>query len=232
MTSTPLPMSKYQSYNFINNAISNIDFIFSISFSVLLAVIGNDMRTRTDDIQDYLINLGTKKVVTTPFGAGVVFKCTYPMSVDISSEGGTYTVHGASVVDTYSAIGSLAAGFQMVLNNGDDPSFTLGTIVDLAVTWTVTSMPTLTFYLDSCTVTHGATTIGIVKEGCYASELDVKHESSLQAFSYKVFKGVGEASSTQTIECTINICETNNCGIPTANQCPSAGDDGFYGYTI
>ena len=52
----------------------------------------------------------------------------------------------------------------MVLNNGEDPSFTLGTIVDLAVTWTVTSMPKLTFYLDSCTVTHCATTIGIVKE--------------------------------------------------------------------
>ena len=141
-------------------------------------------------------------------------------------------MHDAAVIDTYSATGSLAAGFQMVLNDGEDPSFILGSIVNLAVTWTVSNIPTLTFYLDSCFVTHGATVIDIVQGGCYAAALDVEHEASLQAFSYKVFKGVGETTSTQTIECTINICEASTCQLPTVNQCPATGDASYYGYTV
>ena len=169
-------------------------------------------------------------MVTTPFGAGVIFQCIYPLTVEISSE--DFTVSGASVVDTYSATGSLASGFEMVLNGGADPSFILGSVLPIAITWSITALPTLTFYLDQCTVTHGATTIQVVKGGCYAAELDVTHETSLQEFSYKVFKGVGETSTTQTIECTVNICEASTCPVPTISTCPSAGDDSFYGYTI
>ena len=188
------------------------------------------MKTRQDDIQDYLINLGSKSVVTTPFGAGIVFQCTYPLSVDISSE--NYAVVGASVVDTYSATGSLAAGFDMILNNGEDPSFLLGSIVQLGITWTVSSLPLLTYYLDHCSVTHGATEIDIVKGGCYASGLKVEPETSMQEFSYKVFKAVGETSDEQMIKCTVIICEKTQCQFPTLAQCPASGDDVLYGYTV
>lgn len=46
-------------------------------------------------------------LVTTPFGAGVIFECTYPLTVDIANEDGQYTVHGASVLDVYTANRSL-----------------------------------------------------------------------------------------------------------------------------
>ena len=153
------------------------------------------------------------------------------MSVEVSS-GATYTVHDAAILDTYAGTGSLADGFQMVLNNGEDPSFILGSNVQLAITWTVSNIATLTFFLDHCTVTHGTTEISVVKGGCYAAELDVKHETTLQAFSFMVFKGVGETTSTQTIECTVNICAMDQCQIPTVDQCPSDGDDSFYGFTV
>lgn len=192
------------------------------------------MKTRTmgdDDIQDFLINLGSKSVETTPFGAGVIFQCIYPLTVDISSE--AYTVHGASMIDTFSQIGSLAGGFEMSLNNGDDPSFILGSILPVAITWTINNLVnTLTFYLEECTVTHGSTTIMIVQGGCYAAELDVEKDASLQAFSYKVFKGVGETSSNQSIECSIQICESSQCVIPVQAQCPATGDDAFYRYQV
>lgn len=200
----------------------------------MFAIVGNDMKTRTmgdDDIQDYLINLGSKSVETTPFGAGIIFQCIYPLTVDVSSEG--YTVHGASMIDVYTQIGSLAGGFEMSLNNGEDPSFILGSVLPVAITWTINSMVnTLTFFLEECTVTHGSTTIKIIKEGCYAAELDVIKETSLQAFSYKVFKGVGETSTSQSLECTVSICEKTNCQRPSVGQCPSTGDDVFYRYQL
>ena len=203
--------------------------------SILYAIVGDNMNTRSDDnIEDHLIKLGAKTVVTTPFGAGVIFECTYPLTVDISNEDGQYTVHGASVIDVYTAYGSLSSGFEMELNNGDDPTFILGSILPVQITWTINAMfQTLTFYLDHCTVTHGSTTIQIVQGGCYAAELDVVKEASLQGFTYKVFKGVGETTSNQEIECSVNICERNNCGMPTSNsQCPTLGDNAFYRYEM
>ena len=197
-------------------------------------MVGDAMRTRTDNIEDHLINLGSKSVSRQPFGAGVIFECTYPLTVDISSEDGKYTVHGASVIDTFTAYGSLSSGFEMILNEGNDPSFILGSILPVEITWTINSMfPTLQFYLDSCTVTHGATAIDIIQDGCYATELNVEKEVNLQGFSYKVFKGVGETSTNQAIECSVTICEQSSCGMPTSNsQCPATGDDAFYKYEI
>lgn len=193
------------------------------------------MKTRSDDVQDNIIDLGTLSVVTTPFGAAVDFSCTYSMTIDVASQ--DYTVTGASVVDTLSGVGSLAAGFTMTLDNGGSPAFLLGSNMPVAITWSVTALSNLQFYLETCTVIHGTTTIKVVKDGCYSATLGVEATtpvtSAEKGFSYQIFKGVGETDPAQTIRCSVNLCEVGKCNNPTAdNQCPAAGDDATYGYKI
>ena len=193
------------------------------------------MKTRTDDVQDNVIELGSLSVVTTPFGAAVVFTCTYSTQIDVASE--DFTVTGASVFDSFTGVGSLAAGFTMILNNDESPVLMLGAQMPVAITWSVTAVSMLQFYLNTCTVSHGTATIAVVKEGCYAEKLGVaaiKTDSlAEQGFSYQIFKGVGQTEATQRIKCSINICEVGQCNNPTANdQCPATGDDAFYLYKI
>ena len=212
-------------------SISEITSIFRVTFSINFAIIGNEMKARSDDVQDNVITLGSQSVVTTPFGAAVIFSCTYPMTVDVASK--DYTVTGASVVDTINGSGSLAAGFTMTLNNGDATAFLLGANMPVEVIWSVTALSTLQFYLNECTVTHGTTPIKIVKNGCYSDKLAVVPNAANQGFSYPVFKGVGETDPEQTISCSVNICEVGQCQNPTEdNQCPGDGDDYFYVYKV
>ena len=189
------------------------------------------MNTRSDDIQDNLIALGSQSVVTTPFGAAIIFTCTYPTSIDVASE--DYTAVGASVIDTFSATGSLAAGFSMLLNNGNPTTFLLGNVVAVDIIWSIKALSTLTFILQECSVHHGATIISIVKKSCFSEQLDVIPNSSGHGFSYQVFKAVGETNLNQKIKCKVNMCEVGQCQHPTTNsQCPSAGNDLFFGYKV
>ena len=211
------------------------EITFRVTFAIKFAIVGNDMKTRTDNVQDNVIELGSLSVVTTPFGAAVVFACTYSMKIDVASQ--DYTVTGASVVDTFNGVGSLAAGFTMTLNNDETPVFLLGSNMPVVITWSVTALSKLQFYLNTCTVTHGTTTIMVVKEGCYSENLGVvaikSHNQAEQGFSYQIFKGVGETDPKQTITCSVNIFEIGQCKNPTANsQCPATGDDAFYAYKI
>ena len=217
-------------------SIKYLTAIFRVTFSIKFALVGNDMRTRSDDVQDNLINLGSQSVVTTPFGAAVTFSCAYPMTIEVGSE--DYTVTGASVVDTINGSGSLAEGFAMKLNNDEAPVFLLGANMSVSINWSVTALSTFQFYLDHCTVTHGTTSIPVVKEGCYSEVLNVvptnPTSQAEQGFSYPIFKGVGETDPNQTIRCSVKICEVGQCKNPTDNtQCPTIGaDDEFYGYKI
>lgn len=187
------------------------------------------MKTRTDTIQDNIIALGGQSVVTTPFGAAVTFACQYALSVDVTMK--EYTVTGASVVDTFHGTGSLAAGFEMSLNDGNAATLLLGNNLQVALTWSVTALSTkLSFQLSDCTVEHGTTAIMLVKGGCYASTLDVKPEENNQAFSYPVFKGVGENDVNQKITCSVIICEVGQCKPTVSQECPETGDDYFYKY--
>lgn len=45
-----------------------------------------------------IIRSHLKAVVTTPMGVSVVFTCTYQLTIDVADK--TYSVSGASVVDT------------------------------------------------------------------------------------------------------------------------------------
>ena len=196
-------------------------------------MIGNDMRERSDDtVQDNVIVLGSQSVVTTPFGASIVFTCNYATTVELTSE--AYTVAGASVVDTFSGTGSLSAGFAMSLNNGDGSAFLLGDNVQVGITWAVTALSDLTFVIQKCDVKHGAAVIAIVKDQCYAAALDVVPTDHMdQGFSYQVFKGIGEADESQKITCSVTICEEYRCSTPFSNSaCPNDGDDVYYNFQM
>ena len=185
-------------------------------------MVGNEMKTRTDAIQDNIITLGSQSVVTTPFGASVIFACKYELTIEVGSP--DFVVASPALHDTFNGTGYLAAGFAMTLNNGNPPLFLLGS----KFTWSVTKISTLTFHLDGCTVQHGSTFIPIVKESCFASTLDVVPDANKQGFSYPVFKGVAENDTNQKIKCTLKICEVDQCQTPTA--CPANDDDAFHGY--
>ena len=190
---------------------------------------GNNMRERTESM-DNEISLGSNSVITGPFGASVIFSCTYPMSIDVKQD---FTVAGASVVHTMTGTGSLAAGFTMILNNGGPVHFQLGTNLPVAVTWSVTGLAKLTYYLHECGVVHGASTITVIKEGCYSNALDVVPDAGHQGFTYQIFKAMGETALDQTIECSVRICEVDKCTNPTAdNQCPATGEDEFYEFKV
>lgn len=202
----------------------------AITFSLPLAMVGSEMKTRKDEIDDNIISLGSQSVVTTPFGASVIFECQYDLTIDVASQ--DYTVSGASVVDTFHGTGSLAAGFSMILNNGDPTAFLLGSTLPVAIEWSVTALSTkLSFQIAACTVTHGTTAIMVAKGGCYADKLDVQPEENNQAFTYPVFKGTGETAPEQTIACSIAICEVGQCSPTRYGDCPESGDDQFYEYT-
>lgn len=189
------------------------------------------MKTRTDDVQDNKIDFAGFSLTTTPFGAAVIFTCTYSTTINVGSQ--QFAVTGASVADQVNGIGSLAAGFTMTLNNGETPTFLLGESLPVALTWSVTNLSKLTFFIDQCTVTHGTSAIMVVKNGCYSSALGVVSNQSRQEFSYQIFKGVGQTEATQKVRCTANICEVGKCQYPIAdNECPADGEDAFYHYTI
>ena len=172
-------------------------------------MIGNEMKTRTDIIQDNIIGLGAQSVVTTPFGAAVVFECEYDLSIDVASQ--DFTVSGASVVDTLSGSGSLANGFSMKLNKREPASFLLGNDLAVEISWAVTALSTITFHIDECTVNHGLINVMIVKQGCYSETLDVRFNANRQGLSYQVFKAVGETAETQKIKCSVKLCEKDQC---------------------
>ena len=192
-------------------------------------MVGNEMRARTDTIQDNIISLGSQSVVTTPFSAALIFECQYDLTIVVASQ--NYTVLGASVVYTFHGVGSSAAGFQMTLNNGEPTAFLFESTLPVAITWRVAALSTkLSFKLDECTVQHGATAIMIVKESCYSSTLDLVPDGTNQGFAYPGFKGVGETDANQKIACTVSICEGGQSHTPMS--CPVYGDDEFYNYRV
>lgn len=199
-----------------------------ITFELPLIMVGNEMKKRSDEIQDNIISLGSQSVVTTPFGAAVIFSCGYDSTINVASQ--DYTVSGASVVDTFHATGSLADGFAMTLNDGAAASFLLGSNLPVAIRWSVTALAAkLSFQITDCTVEHGATAIMVAKGGCYASILNVVSDGTDQAFSFPVFKGTGETDANQQITCQVAICEVGQCSAPLS--CPADGDDKFYNYS-
>ena len=195
-------------------------------------MVGNEMRERSDDVQDNVFVFESQSVITTPFGASITFTCSYDLTGEHASE--EYTVVGASVVDTFTGTRSLSAGFAMSLNDGEGSAFMLGDNIHVGITWAVTTLSDLTYRIKQCDVQHGDSVITIVKDQCYAAKLDVVPDDQMdQGFSYQIFKGVGEADASQKITCSVIICDARNyCGPYSNSQCPKDGDDQFYNFEM
>jgi hypothetical protein len=211
----------------------------SITFSLMISMSGNERvsHMRSDykiDAADTL-ELGNRQIVVNPFGVGMVFQCTYPTLVKLSSVG--YTVEDVSISSSLKGQGQWTDAFAMSLNNGNDAEFILGQVLPVSVSWKVTTMQSdLTFFYVGCTVTHGATDIAVIKDGCYAGATGSQPLPSTpteQNMSFKIFKGVNEAATEQTIECSVLICEPAKCSKPKSNaDCPTGEHDAFYEYTF
>lgn len=211
----------------------------SITFKLMISMSGNERvsHMRSDmaiDAADTM-ELGDRHIVVNPFGVGMVFQCTYPTLVKLSSVG--YTVEDVSISSSLKGQGQWTEAFAMTLNNGNNAEFILGQVLPVSVSWKVTTMQSdLTFFYVGCTVTHGATDIAVIKDGCYAGATGSQPLASTpteQNMSFKIFKGVNEAATEQTIECSVLICEPAKCAKPKSNaDCPTGEHDAFYQYTF
>ena len=191
-------------------------------------------RARSNDVIDKVVQIDNQDaIIVSPFGVGIFFSCEYPLKFTVSST--TYAVEDVTTEGTHSAEGSLAGGFEMKLNNGAATKFVLGAFLPVDVTWAVTAMSGLLFNLEQCTVTHGKTTVDIIKGFCYAEAVEAKpmiNTSTTQGFRFKVFKGFGESAEDQSLSCDVVMCAFGKCGLPDSNdQCPNLGEDALYSYT-
>jgi len=182
------------------------------------------------------IHLGAMSVRNQGVGVGMSFTCTYPLKVTLTS--GDYGVHHVSHYGGQIGLGSLASGFSLSLTNpAGGSSFVMGTDLRVAVDWAITSLPSLMFYYDECNVQHGTVNVPIIKNGCYASITNTRpsaNTSTRAAFLFQVFKGLGQEETQQTITCSINICQVNNCPDKpkTLQDCPSEAGDQPFKYTL
>jgi len=205
----------------------------TITWSMMISLTGNN-RHRSDSIDHDQIDLGDRQIIINPFGVGMLFQCTYPRLVTLSSQ--AYTVEDVSISSSMQGDGKWTESFTMVLNNGDGVEFILGQVLPVEISWAVNHAK-LTFYYESCAVTHGNTVINVIKGGCYAGATKTAPtvtEQYKNAFEFTIFKGVNEVETKQTIECSVMICEDGACGNPQTNaDCPADGDhDSFYKYTF
>lgn len=185
---------------------------------------GQSSRTRTDTA-DKEITLDSStglKIITTPFGVGVDFTCSYDSAFDVSST--AFTVQDISITGAFSGNGDLTDSMSMVAGTGSD--IVLGNDVKVATTWSL-AVGNTSFYYKGCTVAQGTKTVKLIDTGCRSSTLNVEHVSNTDAqkieMKYKSFMIDGETGSEQTVTCKIQICSgTSNCvrnGV--TESCPS-----------
>ena len=194
-----------------------------------MATAGDGRQRRDDDlILGKQINLGALSVYTTPFGVGVLFECSYPTSVTVTSSAFEVThpeAFGANI-----GVGNLAAGFSMSLTSmsgsTDAGRFVMGTDMKVGVEWAVKSLSDLTFYFQDCAVTHGSVNMEIIKDGCYSAitnTISVRETGTIAEFLFRVFKGLNIDSTDQEITCVVNICERGECAKPKFDKdCPAS----------
>jgi hypothetical protein len=182
------------------------------------------------------IHLGGMSVRNQGVGVGMSFTCTYPLQITLTSD--AYGMHHVEHFGGQIGVGSLSDGFSMSLTNpAGGSSFVMGTDLRVAVDWAITSLPSLMFYYSECNVEHGTVNVPIIKNGCYASITNTRpsaNTSSRAAFLFKVFKGLNQEDTEQTITCSVNICQVNNCPAKpkTLKDCPNEKADQPFKYTI
>merc|ERR1712023_618978 len=79
----------------------------------------------------------------------------------------------------------------------------------------------LDFYIRTAVVTHGSTMVAIAKESCLsdaAGAVATSDSGLTKSFEYKLFKGVNEDTTEQTIDVSVVICKAGESPKPVHQQ--------------
>merc|ERR1711976_131035 len=139
-----------------------------------------------------------------------------------------------SITDSFSGVSSLNQAFYMTLNNGDGVSFVLGATLPVTVGWDIQGVEGISLYFNGCTVSHGSSSIAVIKDSCFSETLNAEPRASeglTTSFSFRVFKGKGESAPSQTIQCSVVICKDDDdtCGPATSDaDCPTDSGYNYY----
>ena len=100
----------------------------------------------------------------------VTFECIYPTTFSLISD--PYDVIKVDISGKMSAYGNLNDGFSMTLSGGTDGTpVKLGQLQQVKATWSVTSLPDVNFFFQSCSISHDDKK---VKGTCY-NNLSIKY---------------------------------------------------------
>jgi hypothetical protein len=204
----------------------------------MLSVVKDDKLTLTVNVSpdaSAAVVIGTMRITTGSI-SNLAYKCEYGTTIQVSSS--DFKVDHVSIGGEQIGQGDLKGGFSISFINGAaDQSFVLGSTQGVDVTWAVTTLTGVDFFVNKCQVKDGTNSVMIVNEQCHSSALKVTrltHPTSvtnIRSFEYPVFVLVGVTSSDMSLECEIKIC--SNCVNPTTDEnCPSTGTDTAYTYTV
>ena len=83
----------------------------------------------------------------------------------------------------------------------DGERFIMGGQLEVGISWSASLLSAFSFRIQECTITHGDTSVDVIKQGCFAGLLEaqpVETESNLSsAFAFNMFKALDEESATQ-----------------------------------
>jgi len=174
-------------------------------------------------------------IKTSPFVVdGIDFQCTY--GTQLSLESAPFEIEAVSVSGSTMGVGTLKEGFSLSLSAPDTTSVILGSDLEIAVEWTVTTLTNIDFNFEDCTVNQGATAVKIVKDKCYSDALRVRPRADANNSKGVIFKTFGienESQKEQTVTCTIVLCKRGDCKLPTDDsQCPNEGSDANFKFSV
>lgn len=208
-------------------------------FKIKLQQEGN-VRKRTlvdDGVDNKKIDLNNGVVLeTTPWGVGVNFVCRYSTTISLSTV--DFKVEKVNFDGHHAEEGDLTGGFTLAIGPDGGP-FKLGDRATVTATWAVTTLSTISFHFNKCTVTHGTNSIDIVKDDCYSETVGTKYEAAektsvKQVFSYKTFRIADQDITTQSMTCKIKLCIAGKpCPKAVMDlMCPAGTEFGLYKYTL
>ena len=213
---------------------------FRIEFEFQIAPEADERPRRHNVIElgDHLRIVTEQDPTTNVNPVDLIFKCTYPMGIDLSGENSSFNTPIAVSGRKTSAFGALDKGFDIIVGDPANRNayMTMGSAMKVAVTWDVL-LPDITFHIDECRLEHGPITVALVKGSCYSSALNVKklerEIETISSFSFRTFMIAGQRGAQQSIACKVKVCERGGCDLLISDsQCPNDSEDKPYEYTL
>merc|ERR1712176_460085 len=85
------------------------------------------------------------------------------------------------------------------------------------------------FYFKSCSVKSGDDAVPIIQDSCLSEGLGVKMSSEeLTSFTYRSFQFDGADSKDQEIQCSLKLCQGQDCGQTNMKAATCANEAPFF----